>query len=153
MSKKLRENSFIFLSETCNTSASIFAGVNFLWRPGVVATLLLLGFSPVAGHAQGFDSDGGIIPAPPQPWVGGLPPPPPPAPYGANLETPRLLNDTPEYCAELRASVERGRMRAHVVPPDVAMLVEEGTRLCSIGHFRPGIMRLRTALMILRKSN
>ena len=69
------------------------------------------------------------------------------------METPRLLNDTPEYCAELRDSIDRVRLRAHIVPADAMMLADEGARLCSIGHFRPGIMRLRTALMILRRSN
>jgi len=38
------------------------------------------------------------------------------------------------------------------MPSDAAMLAREGERLCRIGHFRPGIFRLRTALMILRHS-
>jgi hypothetical protein len=87
------------------------------------------------------------------PWT--LPPhpgqPPPPPPPGMQ-EMPRIMNDTPEYCDELRNDIIRLRARRSEMPPDAAMLAREGERLCRIGHFRPGIFRLRTALMILRHS-
>jgi len=66
------------------------------------------------------------------------------------MQTPRFMNDTAEYCEELVEDIDRLRLRIVMVPGNVEMLVAEGQRLCDIGHFRPGITRLRTALMILR---
>ena len=81
------------------------------------------------------------------PWM--FAPGPQPAPYEP-MVTPRLLNDTPEYCDELLSDIANLRPHTPNVPPAVDTLAAEGERLCQIGHFRPGIMRLRTALMMLR---
>jgi len=77
-----------------------------------------------------------------------IPQPGPPQP--GPMQTPRFMNDTAEYCEELVEDIDRLRLRIVMVPGNVEMLVAEGQRLCDIGHFRPGITRLRTALMILR---
>jgi hypothetical protein len=63
---------------------------------------------------------------------------------------PRILNDTPEYCLELRHDIDAIRNRRGEIPAEPALLVREGERLCQMGHFRPGIYRLRSALMMLR---
>ena len=64
--------------------------------------------------------------------------------------TPKIMNDTAEYCEELRGDIARIRATRGQIPPEAAMLSREGERMCKIGHIRPGIYRLRTALMILR---
>ena len=147
---RLGEHSFIFRPATGKRAQFMDKDVMLSWRLGMLATLLTL----LSGHsgAQGFRGE--VIAPPPmgEPWSGPLPPSPPPQ-FRPRMETPQLLNDTPEYCAELRQSIDRVRLRLNVVPPDVTMLAEEGERLCSIGHYRPGIMRLRTALMLLRNAN
>lgn len=66
-------------------------------------------------------------------------------------KVPRILNDTPEYCAELRADIASISARRGGMSPDAAMLTREGEHMCEIGHIRPGIFRLRSALMILRR--
>lgn len=63
---------------------------------------------------------------------------------------PRIMNDTEAYCAELREDIARIRARRKSVSDDVALLTREGERMCLIGHIRPGIYRLRTALKLLR---
>jgi hypothetical protein len=65
---------------------------------------------------------------------------------------PRILNDTREYCDVLRQDIAQIRTRMGEIPSAPAMLVREGERMCQMGHFRPGIYRLRTALMMLRPS-
>jgi hypothetical protein len=144
----LHEYSFIFPPETDKRPASIHGGMTAFGRIGALASLLAVVSS--GSGAQGFGPDRGALRPVPQPWDGAMPPSPPPS-YGARMETPRLLNDTPEYCAELLNAIGATRLNVRVVPPDVDVLAEEGQRLCQIGHFRPGIMRLRTALMILRR--
>lgn len=63
---------------------------------------------------------------------------------------PRITNDTREYCDELRHAIARIRVRRGELPPEPALLAREGERMCQMGHFRPGIYRLRSALMMLR---
>lgn len=79
----------------------------------------------------------------------GAPPGPPPS----SQEMPRILNDSVEYCDELRDDIARIRARRGGIPDAVAMLTREGERMCRIGHIRPGIYRLRTALMMLRRND
>ena len=67
--------------------------------------------------------------------------------------TPKIMNDTAEYCEELRGDIARIRATRGQIPPEAAMLSREGERMCKIGHIRPGIYRLRTALMILRNGS
>lgn len=69
----------------------------------------------------------------------------------ADKVVPRILNDTRAYCEELRADIARIRLLRQDIPDDAEMLTREGERLCRIGHIRPGVYRLRTALMILRQ--
>ena len=132
-----------------NTSSAILRGMNWIGRLGMIASLSV--FCQAAAWGQGF----GALPPPhgnygapmPPPWM--FAPSTPPAPYPP-MQTPRFLNDTPEYCAELLGDIERYRLRIATLPPNAEMLAAEGQHLCEIGHFRPGITRLRTALMILR---
>jgi hypothetical protein len=63
---------------------------------------------------------------------------------------PRSLNDTGEFCEVLRQDIARIRATRGELPEEPAMLAREGERLCKMGHFRPGIYRLRSALMMLR---
>lgn len=66
---------------------------------------------------------------------------------------PRYMPDTLEYCSVLRADIARIQARRGVLPAVVVMLTREGEQMCSIGHIKPGIYRLRTALMMLRHPN
>lgn len=73
----------------------------------------------------------------------------------AQTEMPpaRVTSDSPEFCAQLAAEV-RDEERAHQgapVPEEVRTLGQEGNRMCSEGHVRPGILRLRRALQMLRE--
>jgi hypothetical protein len=64
----------------------------------------------------------------------------------------RVTSDSPEFCAQL-SDMLRQDVRTHQlapVPEEVIMLGREGRRMCREGHIRPGIMRIRRALMILR---
>ncbi len=111
---------------------------------------MILAFAVVSAQAQILDPlDTGPMTLPPsqQPRMvrpGPFPPPP-------QRGVPRMLDDTPEYCAELRDDITRVRMHRGGLPPDVAALASEGEQLCQIGHIRPGVYRLRTALMMLRQ--
>ena len=64
---------------------------------------------------------------------------------------PRILNDTREYCEELREDIARIRKAQAAVSAEALALAREGERLCRIGHIRPGIYRLRSALMMMRQ--
>ena len=64
----------------------------------------------------------------------------------------RVTSDSPEFCAQL-ADQLRQDVRTHQptpVPDEVSMLGHEGRRMCREGHIRPGILRIRRALMLLR---
>lgn len=63
-------------------------------------------------------------------------------------DRPRSTTDTVEYCNHL------SRRFAAVAPdrpphPPAAVMAAEGNRLCQLGHMRPGILRLRRALLLL----
>jgi hypothetical protein len=65
-------------------------------------------------------------------------------------DPPRSTTDTVEYCDHLM------KRFAAVVPnrpkrPRAAIMADEGNRLCRQGHTRPGILRLRRALMLLEQ--
>ncbi len=64
---------------------------------------------------------------------------------------PRILNDTQEYCQELRDEIGKIRAERGDLSPEPALLAGEGERMCQLGHFRPGIYRLRSALLMLRQ--
>jgi hypothetical protein len=65
-----------------------------------------------------------------------------------------VTSDTPEYCLHLLDRVsEMVRLATIPVPRDVTDLTTEGHRMCAHGQTRSGIMRLRTALMIMEKGD
>ena len=74
------------------------------------------------------------------------PPPGTPQPGARPLINPF----TPEYCWRLSAEVSEAQRAMAGLPADVAMLAFEGRKMCERGHFRPGVLRLRHALMLLR---
>lgn len=83
-------------------------------------------------------------------------PVPPPAPQAPDADTsatgmPRILNETPQFCARLEGDIARLRASRGDISAEAATLTREGARMCRIGHYRPGIYRLRTALMLLRR--
>jgi hypothetical protein len=141
------ERSFIFGQVQHNPASAILAPMISIGRLGVIASLSI--FCHATAWGQGFAGPprgyygAPVIP----PWM--LAPPEPTTPYPP-MQTPRFMSDTPEYCAELLEDIEHYRQRVATVPPNAEMLVAEGQHLCEIGHYRPGITRLRTALMLLR---
>jgi hypothetical protein len=65
-----------------------------------------------------------------------------------------VTSDTPEYCLHLLDRVSQlVGLAAAPVPRDVTDLTSEGRRMCALGQTRGGIMRLRSALMIMEKGN
>ena len=61
----------------------------------------------------------------------------------AENDAPRLISDSPEYCAELTA---RFAAIAAEAPHNLRLLAEEGAKLCAEGQMRSGIAKLRRAL-------
>jgi hypothetical protein len=65
-----------------------------------------------------------------------------------------VTSDTPEYCLHLLDRVsELVRLATIPVPREVTDLSTEGHRMCAHGQTRGGIMRLRSALMIMEKGD
>ena len=65
-----------------------------------------------------------------------------------------VTSDTPAYCLHLLDRVsEMIRMASAPVPMEVTNLTTEGQRMCAHGQTRSGIMRLRSAVMIMEKNN
>jgi hypothetical protein len=63
-----------------------------------------------------------------------------------------VTTDTPEYCHRLIDRISELMGAASRPPPvTVSSLSDEGQRLCDEGHTRPGILRLRRALMLLEQ--
>lgn len=61
-----------------------------------------------------------------------------------------LTTDTPAYCRYLADRLHSFMQAAPVPPPhQVADLSTEGQRMCTAGQTRPGILRLRLALMLI----
>ena len=65
------------------------------------------------------------------------------APAFAQQSAPRLISESPEYCAELA-----GRFAAigRDAPSQLRLLADEGRQLCAEGQTRSGIAKLRRAL-------
>lgn len=63
-----------------------------------------------------------------------------------------VTTDTPEYCRRLIDRISE-LVGSAPQPPSVTVqsLSTEGQRLCDEGHTRPGILRLRRALMLLEQ--
>jgi hypothetical protein len=72
-------------------------------------------------------------------------------PAHAQSHDPVVTSDSPEYCDVLLSRIS-GIRRASTVPPptEVALLSQEGARMCVHGQTRGGILRLRRALEIMR---
>ncbi|HTC07873.1 MAG TPA: hypothetical protein VK726_03770 [Acetobacteraceae bacterium] len=63
-----------------------------------------------------------------------------------------VTTDTPEYCHRLIDRISELIESVSQPPPvTVSSLSSEGQRLCDEGHTRPGILRLRRALMLLEQ--
>lgn len=65
----------------------------------------------------------------------------------------RVITDTAGYCVQLRTTIEDLMRQAPVPPPlGVAVLSEQGARMCEEGFVRGGLIRLRRALIMLREA-
>lgn len=65
-----------------------------------------------------------------------------------------VTTDTPEYCLHLLDRVsEMVRLATIPVPREVTDLTTEGHRMCAHGQTRSGIMRLRSALMMMENGH
>lgn len=65
-----------------------------------------------------------------------------------------ITTDTPEYCQKLLGRIsELIRLATAPVPREATDLTSEGQRMCDNGQTRGGIMRLRSALMIMEKDD
>ena len=77
------------------------------------------------------------------------------AQMGANGSPPmEVTSDTPEYCQKLlRKITELVKLASVPVPHEASDLTVEGERMCDHGQTRMGIMRLRSALMLMEKDD
>jgi hypothetical protein len=65
-----------------------------------------------------------------------------------------VTSDTPEYCLHLLDRVsDLVRVSTAPVPREVTDLTTEGHRMCAHGQTRSGIMRIRSALMLMEKGD
>ncbi len=73
-------------------------------------------------------------------------------PTQTDVSPDRVTSDSPEFCARLSDQLRQygHEHRPEPVPEEVRTLGQEGRKMCSEGHVRPGILRLRRALQILR---
>ena len=69
----------------------------------------------------------------------------------AMSDTPRVITNTREYCDELSARARELRQARRFALVEADVLAAEGDRLCAQGQIRPGVMRLRRAIMLLRE--
>ena len=69
----------------------------------------------------------------------------------AGSEVPRVITHTRDYCEALSARAGELRLARGSTPAEAVLLAAEGDRLCAQGQIRPGIMRLRRAIMLLRE--
>ena len=65
-------------------------------------------------------------------------------------ETVRVITHTRLYCEELSGRAAALRQTAPAPLEEARLLAVEGDRLCGQGQIRPGIIRLRRAIMLLR---
>jgi len=65
-----------------------------------------------------------------------------------------ITTDTPEYCQKLLNRIgELVRLATAPVPHDATDLTNQGQRMCDHGQTRGGIMRLRSALMLMERGS
>lgn len=81
------------------------------------------------------------------------------APVSAQVSAPgtppmEVITDTPEYCQKLLTRIsDLIRLATAPVPHQASDLTKEGRRMCDHGQTRGGIMRLRSALMLMEKDD
>lgn len=63
------------------------------------------------------------------------------------LRPMEVTSDSPAYCQHLAARVMGLRQRQPGPSPEVDALLDRGQRLCAAGRVRPGLNRLRHALL------
>ena len=68
----------------------------------------------------------------------------------APSEPVRVITHTRQYCEELSVRAAVLRQQAPAPLEEARLLAAEGDRLCGQGQIRPGIIRLRRAIMLLR---
>ena len=68
----------------------------------------------------------------------------------APAEPVRVITHTTQYCEELSVRAATLRRQAAAPQEEARLLAAEGDRLCGQGQIRPGIIRLRRAIMLLR---
>ena len=68
----------------------------------------------------------------------------------APSEPVRVITHTRQYCEELSLRATGLHQKAAAALEEARLLTAEGDRLCGQGQFRPGIIRLRRAIMLLR---
>jgi hypothetical protein len=74
------------------------------------------------------------------------------AAQGSEGKPMEVITDTPEYCLHLLDRVsDLVRLATAPIPREVTDLTTEGQRMCAHGQTRGGIMRLRSALMMMEK--
>ncbi len=65
----------------------------------------------------------------------------------------RVTTHTREHCAELAVRANQLRKARQTPHREADVLATEGDRLCAHGQIRPGIIRLRRAIMLLRHTS
>lgn len=72
----------------------------------------------------------------------------------ANTNPMEVTSDTPEYCLYLLDRVSKlASVAAAPVPRNVTDLTTEGHRMCEHGQIRSGIVRLRSALLMMERGD
>ena len=65
-----------------------------------------------------------------------------------------VTTDTPEYCQKLLGRInELIQVATRPIPREASDLTAAGRDMCEHGQTRGGIMRLRSAIMIIEKNN
>lgn len=74
-------------------------------------------------------------------------------PSSAQSQRPmEVTSDSAAYCEHLAGRVMELRQRASAPQPEVDLLLDRGQQLCAEGRVRPGLNRLRHALLDLREA-
>jgi hypothetical protein len=63
---------------------------------------------------------------------------------------PRVMPDPAHYCTLLSEQVATEQRLRPIQSADIRTLAIEGRRMCDRGHYKGGLVRLRSALRLLR---
>ena len=74
-----------------------------------------------------------------------------PRPVSGQAAPQQVTTDTPEYCLQLLDRISELARIAVNPPQEATSLSAEGQRMCNQGQTRGGILRLRRALVLLRR--